>query len=554
MKILIIGLDGATFDVIKPMIKSGELKTFQYLMKMGCWGYLQSTIPPLSPVAWSSFATGTNPGKHGIYDFIMKEKGTYNFQPINSTSRRELSFWKILSLFGKRAGIINVPSTYPPERLDGGFMISGFPNSESGDHVYPKSLEEEIRIKFGELKIQPATFYTEENEENFIQDQYRSWKNTEKIFLNLMKTKEWDLFLVVFKAPDDLGHGLWKYFDESFHKQGNEDFIESRRESFLGIYRLADELLSRIVTDMSEEGTHVFIVSDHGLGPLRKTIILNNWLMERHYLSLKKTIPTRVKSFLHNLGFVQQKFFILARKLGLQNIIFQHAYLNESKVLDLKRTLFLSLQDIDWSRTKAYSIGNFGYVYLNLKDREPEGTIKKEEYKDVIKEISKELKGIKGGSLFSNVWTKYEIYNGDSLEYAPDIIIESKNYECMPQRFFEFGSNQLLIPNVIGRTGGHKNLGIFLAYGPEFRKGMEIKDLKIIDLAPTILYMMNFPIPERMDGKVIKELFREGSKLASKKVVYKKYKRKIIFEGEGKDYSKEDIEKIEKRLRMLGYI
>ncbi len=150
LRVIVIGLDGATFDLILPWVKEGCLPTFKRLMEEGVWGELKSTIPPLTGPAWSLFMTGKNQGKHGIFDFMVRNPEGYDWITINATFRKGRSFWNFLEEEGRRAIVFNVPVTYPPEHGKGA-MVSGFltpPGAE--DFIFPpelgKKLEKEVGV------------------------------------------------------------------------------------------------------------------------------------------------------------------------------------------------------------------------------------------------------------------------------------------------------------------------------------------------------------------------------------------------------------------------
>ena len=150
-RLLIIGLDGATFDLIRPWAEDGKLPNLKGLLDKGSYGSLASTIPPMTFPSWNTFMTGMNPGKHGIYDFTERKRGTFEIQLINSLHRRCKTIWKVLSDAGKRVGVVGLPVCYPPEPLNG-VMISGFdaPVAVANEKVmYPPELYKEIKEAIG---------------------------------------------------------------------------------------------------------------------------------------------------------------------------------------------------------------------------------------------------------------------------------------------------------------------------------------------------------------------------------------------------------------------
>jgi predicted AlkP superfamily phosphohydrolase/phosphomutase len=136
-RILVIGLDGVPLDLIVSWAREGKLPVLQRFISEGVAGRLCSTVPPTSGPSWSSFATGENPGKTGIYDFLYRRDGSYHFPPVNSSRRDGKPLWHILSEAGRRVGVFNVPVTYPVEPVNG-FMLSGWMTPYAArDFAYP---------------------------------------------------------------------------------------------------------------------------------------------------------------------------------------------------------------------------------------------------------------------------------------------------------------------------------------------------------------------------------------------------------------------------------
>ena len=127
-KLLVIGIDGGTFDIILPMIHAGRLPNLGRLLSNGAYGTLLSTIPPVTAPAWSSFVMGSNPGQHGVFYFFRKEGKSDGAKServlMNLRNIEGIPFWRVLNRYGNKAGLINIPLTYPPDNVDG-FMISG---------------------------------------------------------------------------------------------------------------------------------------------------------------------------------------------------------------------------------------------------------------------------------------------------------------------------------------------------------------------------------------------------------------------------------------------
>lgn len=191
-KVFIIGLDGATFDIIYPMIEKAQLPTISRLMKTGTHGVLKSTIPDLSPVAWTSMITGKKPGSHAIFDFISRQPDSYKFAPTRGCDRKVQPIWSILSDNGKQVGVINVTMSYPPEEVNG-FIISGLDSPRLNENItYPPSLYNEIKEKLGEyILVNPYALTTREKH---LKGMFEMIDNRLATTKYLMERYEWDFF------------------------------------------------------------------------------------------------------------------------------------------------------------------------------------------------------------------------------------------------------------------------------------------------------------------------------------------------------------------------
>ena len=543
-KCIVIGLDGATFDIINPMIKEGELPTFKKIMKNGCYGKLKSTPIPISPSAWSSFITGLNPGGHRIFGFFKPLKNSYSVTVTNSTDRKGIEMWDALNKSGKTCGAVNIPLTYPAKDING-FMISGYPSPAINDKsVKPNALLKRLRKHLGDFSTQPQVFWSKENEEEYLKDCYRRWDIEEKMY-HLLKKEKCDVFMFVFRITDDLLHGLWKCIDSShpFHdaKAG------ALKDKVLEVYRRADKVLSDVIERMDSD-TILIVMSDHGFGPVHSTVYLNNWLMKMGYLNLKDDIVTKFKFLLHKRGFNAINIFSMARKLGVENLIIEKSFSPMKKTRKTAGKLLLSFYDVDWSKTKAYCRGGSGEVYVNLKGREPSGIVEEGEYEELVKELISKLRDLRdprnNNRIFGEPFAGRDIFQGEYKNECADILFRDLEYSTMT--FPEFVSNKLVTESLLYRSGDHRSYGIFMAYGKDIAPG-ELKNANIMDIAPTILYYTGSKIPSGMHGRVLKGVFSSG--------IFKKEERFEEIEEKKKEsvISEEEEEEIMKRLRSLGY-
>lgn len=502
-KLLIIGLDGATWDLIKPWVAQGKLPILKRLKNGGVWGELESTIPPVTGPSWVSFATGMNPGKTGVFDFLIRRKGTYGLKPISSEVFRGKALWDILSNQGIKVGVMNFPMLCPPYEING-FMVSGMGSPEYGNTTFPKHLKTEIDEVADGYEI--AINYFEEkydDEELFLKDANRIIEKRAKVIYYLMKEKNWDAFFIVLSCTDWIQHFMWKHLDKSYPTHDPSRSKKYKLE-FLKLWHKIDQIIGSM-KELAHEDTHVFVISDHGFGRQYGCFSLNNWLERERYLvrspreRIRTILEKFIKPFLH-IDFLKVKWKRLTKKIVPEQI--------------------------DFEKSIAYTLGHtipFGAIYLNVKDRDPKGFINKEkEYNKVKKIIAEKLENLGhqiGKNLNVKIFDPKEIYKGDQLELAPDILFTINNWECVVIENF----NNFLYrdqPYSNRHTGSHRINGIFLAFGPGIKKRVEIKDAKIYDIAPTILHIFNLPLPKDMDGRVLTEIFEEESEFTKRKVEY----------------------------------
>lgn len=555
-RVFVIGLDGATFDLILPWVKEGKLPSLSYLMENGVYGELRSTVPILTPAAWSSFMTGKNPGKHGIVGFFTRENGSYVVKVMNSKHMSAKEMWTILSENSKKVGIVNVPLTYPPKRVNG-FMITGMMMTppESENFTYPSPLKKEVKRVVGETTLDPLFTYLE-GEEVFINEVFNSTEKLARISLFLLKKHEPDLFVVVFNGTDYIQHRFWKYIDSKHPGYKAEKAIRFRKR-IIRYYERIDEILGNFLK-MADGRTTVIVMSDHGAGPLHKYIHVNSWLIQTGLLKLRKRRITGIKRFLYKVGFNPEKIFnaLLSIRL-LENIRIKTNRTN-TKLRSISNKLFMSFSDVDWPNTKAYSIGS-GLIYINLKGREPLGTVNPgQEYKKLRKQIATHLYRLKdpetGESVIDKVYKKEEIYTGPYIDALPDIVFIPKS-GYMTFEEYEFAASSV-ITRAKAISASHRLNGVLLMKGPGIKRGMHLKNANIMDLAPTILHVLGLPIPTDMDGRVLDEALTP-SHLRSNPIRYAKEaedSRQFLLTKGDEVYSSEDEEEIKSRLRGLGYI
>ena len=317
-KIFVFGIDGATFDIINPMIAEGKLPNLARMMQTGSHGDLTSTIPPNSSVAWTSFATGKNSGKHGIYYFREKKVGSYERPLISSRSIKSKTVWKILSEQGKKVGVINVPVTYPPDGVNG-YLISGLlaPDRNSV-FTYPPGLHLELLEELGDYPLDNEAEIMHRlsgDELAAFQHLIYSTKKVMEATFYLMRKFEWNFFITVPTIVDRVQHIAWKYMLPEFREK-NAALCQKFENTIEVSYRIVDEQLGRLRASL-DSNTILIVMSDHGFGPISYKFYINRWLQKLGLLKLKRSAEIRYRLLESGKAFIKRSIVVLGRKGGV---------------------------------------------------------------------------------------------------------------------------------------------------------------------------------------------------------------------------------------------
>lgn len=555
-KVLIIGLDGATLDCILPWVKEGKLPNIARLMEDGCYGKLKSTPEKISPAAWTSFATGLNPGKHGIHHFYRLDLGTFQVKMNNATHRDGDPVWSYLSKAGKRVCVINVPATYPCDYVNG-YMVSGWdaPSIQSEGFTHPPQLIHEIINKFKHYPLTPSIKkYKRSQPDRVIKDIHRVLDLRASVSKYLLQKDDWDLFMTVFTATDEAQHHFWHLLDKN-HSGFDPAQAAKYGNTILEVYQKCDTIIGDIIRLLGDDAT-IIIMSDHGaaansLGEL----YLPQWLQQIGF-AVKRNGTIKSLSFWKLRGAVYKLLYSLVGYTVRQYL---------KKVIGWNKSGFdirvnPDLSAYDWSRTKVYALGP--NLMVNRKGRECHGIVSPgEEYEQIRNQVIAKLnesRDIKTGrKIVKEVLKREDVYHSKYVEYAPDLIVNwAEDVVISGILCPDMQGKPVSIPDIdftrAEWSGEHSDYGIFFAKGPHMRPGDEVENAEIIDIAPSLLYLMGFPIPEDMDGKVLTNIFSENF-LRSHPIKYTKAEDSIK-EIKGKDYSEEEAKKVKEHLKNLGYL
>ncbi len=515
-KVVIFGIDGASLKLIERW--QDELPTLRKIMENGVFGELESTIPPVTAPAWPCMFTGKNPGQIGMYSFTTARfDQDWSLRSNSSKNYNSSSLWQILNSFGKRVGLLNVPMTFPPHKVDS-FMVCGMgsPETWKTNYTYPPELKKTLDKVVGGYEIFPAiSAPLKGQEKTYLETLRRTIDKRLKAAKHLMRSYPWDLFVCVFWSLDQIQHFFWHHMDEAHPWYYPTEFKNAVKDS----YKQIDAAIGELITQLPR-GTDVFIVSDHGFDSLPISFSVNKWLENNGFLKYKITTSRRQESV-----FLDRAKDMLLSKLGPDFIRLLIRVLPKKLVQDLsaqtrqKKQMVESLKNVDWPKTRAYAIT--GMISVNLKGREPEGIIEPgEEYERVRDEISAKLQKLAdpktGEPLGVRVFRREEIYHGEYLSLAPDILFQIDSY---PEAKTATENSEWHKPSW---SGWHTRQGIFMACGDNIkRSGGRLPDLKIYDITPTVLHMFTLPIPTDLDGRVLSEIFESTSELAKAEVTYR---------------------------------
>jgi len=551
-RVLIIGLDGATLDLIAPWAKAGYLPHLDSLMKNGVFGKLRSVQPVISAAAWSTFMTGCNPGKHGIYDFVFREPEGYRLRPATHRNLTQPTLWRLLSEQDRQVGIMNVPMTYPPEEVNG-FLVSGLGTPNFKAFTYPEKLGDDLLAEG--YRVNRNMYYPGNDRDGFIKDTQELIKGITTSAKKRIKDPEWDLFTVVYRDTDDIPHGFWRDMDPT-HPQHNPD--SPYKDTILNLYVELDQNIGELISAAGPETT-VVIISDHGFGPLYKDVYLNEWLRQQGYLQSLEISPLR--GSLSRFGITRDNISKVLRKLHLGKIERNIKDLIGERIELLPRVQWPDFSEgIDWSKTKAYSFGYQGQIYINLKGREPMGIVEPgTEYQELLNAISENLKGLldpdDGKPVVDAIYHKDELFHGTRIEQAPDLTIVMRDLSYITRLGYELSNRpgEVFGMSKVRENGGHRLDGVIIAAGPAIQPlNHEISSPAWLgDIAPTVLHILGAQIPRSMDGSVHTEwLIPELRKLQAQ--YYDRDQSEQAIYGQALSDAEED--EVMQRLSDLGYL
>ena len=518
--LLVIGLDGATLDLVRPWAAEGRLPVLRGLMQRGTWGRLRSTVPPATFPAWTSLVTGVNPGRHGIFDFSARVPGTYRVRFVNGSHRRAPALWTRFSAAGRRVAVLTVPATYPPESV-AGVMVSGFDSplatAIDGSFVHPRALYGEIQGLVGRLPF--ADFQEVDTGPGWHADALaRLLDGIERrttLARTLLVRERWDAFMVVFGESDTVAHHFWRFHDRRSPRHAPSPFGDAVRH----VYEALDAAIGTLLAAAPPDAT-VAVVSDHGSGGAGDRVVhLNRRLAECGLLAFTRRTPAA------RLAGAARGIALRALPYRWLGGLVRRLPAAASRLESAHR-----LGGIDWRRTTAYSeeLDYHPSVWLNLRGREPEGTVDAADYHTMRDDVARgllEWRDDAGRGVVRRVWRREELYRGPFVASAPDLLVELARTDGYTASCLRSGGPgpalRRLAPHEYGSgkgsgmNGSHRRHGLVVLAGRDVRAAGEIPAVEILDVVPTLLALGGLAVPEELDGRPIEVALQASAPLVA---------------------------------------
>jgi predicted AlkP superfamily phosphohydrolase/phosphomutase len=527
---LLIGLDGATFSILDPLMDNGTMPFLKKFLQKGVRAELLSTSNPLTPPAWISLMTGRTPGNHGVFDFIWAEerKTDHYFTIYNFRDIRCETIWTIVSRYNGSVCSLNFPFMSPPPAVSGS-IIPGFVSwKHLRRNVYPRDMFDDLKKLEGfnvrelawdfDMEKKAEKGVPKEEYENWVKFHIRRERQWFAIAKYFMKKNPSNLTAILLDGTDKLLHMGWRFLDPDIAYESFSDEDLKIRSLCHEYFRELDQFMSEII-ELAGPETRVFMASDHGFGPSKIVFRVNTWLNQEGYLTWRD-----INGMDDN------------NKASAKKLVDGHFVL------------------LDWDNTTAYArtVTSNG-IYIRVARKPGQSGIPEEQYDAFRKKLIDKLLAFKdpatGENIIKKVLTKEEAYPGDNNDQAPDLLLVMKDYS--------FASIMDKTPVVIHRPeveGTHVPEGIFLAKGPGIREGVEVKQHSIIDVAPCLLYSLGLPIPSDFEGKLPEDIFEQSFLEQNPLQTGEPTHHPESYDASAQKEDSEEKEEIYKRLRALGYM
>ena len=505
-KILAIVLDAAEPSLIEKWMDDGSLPNLKRLKDQGAYGRLASVAGWLAEAVPYSFYTGRNPASHGAHCYVMFQKETMKFRPPGPDWLPIRPFWRNFREGGPRTIALDVSNCYAPEPFNG-LEIAGWATHDSlvPFQTYPPDLANWIHQRYGS-SILPDEIYGLVSKKDFIKTRDLMFEVSGKfkqLCIELMRKESWDLFLTFLFTIHHSGHRLWSPVNikEPLTEAENAELGDAMRQ----VYIAGDRAVGEIV-QAADPNAIVMVFSLHGMGVNQS----RTWIFPE---MLRRILQEKEDNFTP-LSLIKRIRLLVPvdwrHQIKLRLPYYARRWL----------TRFWRVSGHNWKQTKAFHLfsDTQGWVRINLKGRESQGVVEPREYETLCQRITEGLKTFvdadTGEPVIKKITASHQVFEGERLDDLPDLIVDWADSPAAMHRAVastQFGAIHWPTPghNPEGRSGNHKPEGFLIACGDGIRRG-EIKGAHMLDLAPTILSLLNQPIPDEMQGKNLSLLHEQG--------------------------------------------
>jgi predicted AlkP superfamily phosphohydrolase/phosphomutase len=565
--LLLIGWDGATPELLLRFAQAGKLPTVARLIQGGSFRRLRSTIPPVTACAWSSFLTGKNPGKHGLFDFVTPHPNSYKFAYTHGGYRRGRGgdLLALLNGAGLRVGCVNVPMTYPPRAIDG-FLVSGLdaPDESSGI-ACPAEVFAQAQAEVGPYRIDNRHLGSMKDgaDRRRVLDEFKRIETRRTdVALAMMRHVPVDVLILVYNATDQVQHHFWHLMEPQTCAYPGSDAAMAAlfQHAIEEVYAHCDAELARWLELFPQ--ANLMLISDHGAGPVcGPQVRLNSALAEAGLLTWAQTKGTLLSDAAAGLDRFLRRTLTAGQKAKL------------ARLLPAGRTRIeaLGLPTIDWQRTVAFAYEGFTLspcVWINRRDRFPEGTVGAgEEYEQACSRVIEALGRLKdpktGAAVIPRVYRSAEVYHGEYTSGAPDLILdwwEGATFTMAKSHPKLNGQPAVFYPTQPARagqdiTGIHRRDGVLVAAGSQWAAldSAQTAPADLIDIAPTVLASLGLEVPADMDGRVLTDVVGSPA-VPQRHAIGPPAPPAAAPVEKVQAYSQRDERRIEERLSDLGYM
>jgi predicted AlkP superfamily phosphohydrolase/phosphomutase len=534
MKTVIIGLDGATFDLIAPLAAAGRLPVLARLMREGSHAPLRSTLLPNSFPGWSSCTTGTSEGMHGVFSPFIKKPNDYTVRAMSGRDIMTRHVWDLLGQQQGRSIVINVPTAYPPEPLNGLMVTGMLTPSMNSDWTYPANLKSEILQSLPAYIIEPGR---NPDKKARAEEFRRATDMHEQVAHLLLERESWDFFMIVFSVLDRAQHDFWADMDPQ-HPRHNPNTPDEFRDFISKTYEQLDACVGRLLEKLPAD-CRLFIVSDHGF--------------------CSELYEVRVNELLASAGLLRFKSPALRQKRAqlrsLKEKIHRRLVAPQVKGNSLERKVQSGgafLDEIDWTQTRCYFAQDKG-VWVNLQGREAQGSVNESAFDAVIEEardcLKKLISPLDGHRVFARVMRREEAFKGRYSERLPDLVMVPARDEYVYNERPGYGE---VVVEADSTTGTHAKDGIFIAWGKGVRNEAQFtQQSNLRDIGSTALASLGCPLTQDGDGRVIEEVFNESINITRQG---SSYRQDNPQPSEESVYRADEEAELRERMRALGYI